>query len=176
MRRPHPASRRQADADVLALCEAHLAHEEALLADVLRSLRQVRAAFVQRNLGSLAALRDRQEQLARTSQEMALVRERLRASLSSLLGVPAGEVTLRGAALSLEEPARGRLLQRHACLVELVGEADRLTHHNAALLGYARAFLGSLFAGLTGSDVGAAYGPRGERREASCGSFLEARV
>jgi len=153
-----------------------LADEEALLADMLGSLRQVRAAFVERNLNSLATLHNRQEQLVRSSQEIARVRDRLRDSLSPLLGVPAGEVTLRAAALSLTEPARGRLLACHASLVEMVREAEQLNHHNATLLGFARGFLDSLFACMTGTTVNESYGPRGERRGALCGSFLEARV
>ncbi len=133
-----PASSHQRDEQVLALCESHLADEEALLADMLDSLRQVRAAFVERNLNRLATLQSRQEQLVRTSQEMARLRDRLRDSLAPLLGVVSAEVTLRTAALSLTEPARGRLLARHQRLVEIVREAEQLNHHNASLLGYAR--------------------------------------
>ena len=45
-----PATSRERDAQVLALCEAQLADEETLLADMLGSLRLVRAAFLERNL------------------------------------------------------------------------------------------------------------------------------
>jgi flagellar biosynthesis/type III secretory pathway chaperone len=171
-----PPTSRERDAPILALCEAYLADEEALLADMLDSLRQVRAAFVERNLNGLATLQNRQEQLVRTSQEMARLRDRLRDSLAPLLGVASDRVTLRAAALSLDEPARGRLLARHASLIDLIRETEQLNHHNATLLGYARGFLDSLFACMTGTTVNESYGPRGERRGALCGSFLEARV
>jgi hypothetical protein len=176
MRRPQPAILRECDARILSLCETHLAREEALLADMLRTLREIRAAFVQRNLNGLAALQTHQEQLAQTGQEMGRSRDQLRESLAPLLGVPASEVTLRAAALSLPEAVRGSLLDRHAHLVELVRQADQLNHHNAALLGYARSFLRGLFASLTGTSVSEGYGPQGERRAELCGSFLEARV
>jgi flagellar biosynthesis/type III secretory pathway chaperone len=171
-----PTTSPERDAQVLALCESHLAGEESLLAEMLQSLRQIRAAFVERKLGSLATLQDRQQQLVQANQDIARLRERLRAALSTLLNMPAEEVTLRGAALALAEPARGRLLARHARLVELVREAEQLNHRNASLLAYARSFLDSLFANLTGTSVNESYGPRGERRGALCGSFLEARV
>src|SRR6185437_8346873 len=174
MSRPESAILREHDAQILSLCATHLAHEEALLADMLRTLREVRAAFVQRNLNGLAILHTRQEQLVQVSQEMARSRDQLRESLAPLLGVPASEVTLRAAALSLPQSVRGSLLDHHARLVELVRQADQLNHHNAALLGYARGFLRGLFASLTGISVSEGYGSQGESRAGLCGSFLEA--
>ena len=175
MKHLEPPIPRRSDVDVLALCQNHLAREEALLGDMLASLRLVRAAFVERELHRLEVLQLHQEQLAGNSQEIAQAREQLRESLAPLLGVAPDEATLRAAALSLDEPARGQLLQRRDRLVELIREADQLNHHNAALLGYARAFLSNLFASLTGTIASERYGPRGEPRGALCGSFLEAR-
>jgi len=176
MEHPIPPLLRQREAKILALCEDHLSREETLLADMLLSLRQVREAFFQRNLNVLPSLQSRQKQIARTATEMAAARERLRDVLADLFGISPGEATLRAAALALPEPARGRLLQRHARLIELVREADQLSQQNAALLGYARGFFACLFAGLTGTTISERYGPHGERRGGVYGSFLEARV
>jgi hypothetical protein len=176
MEHPIPPPLREPEARILALCEDHLSHEETLLADRLLSLRQVRDAFFQRNLNILPSLQSHQQQLTRKATEMAGAREQLRETLADLLDIAADKVTLRGAALSLQEPARGRLLQRHARLSELVHEADQLSQQNAALLGYARGFFASLFASLTGTSISERYGPHGERRGGVCGSFLQARV
>jgi hypothetical protein len=176
MERRTPPPHREPDTRLLALCEDHLTREETLLAEHVHSLRQVREAFCQRNLSILPTLQGRQEQLAHAATEMAAAREDLRATLADLLGVSPSEATLRAAALALAEPARGRLLQRHARLTELVRQADQLGQHNAALLGYARGFFDSLFAELIGTCVSERYGPDGERRTGAYGSFLEARV
>lgn len=177
MNRPiPPLNPREREASILRLCDEHLTREESLLADLRQTLHQVRDAFVERDLTFLVTLHDKQEQLNQLGQEIAQARERLREALVPVLGVAAGEVTLRAAALALEEPARGRLLARHGRLVEMVRESEQLTRHNAALLGYARGFLDCLFANLTGTRANEGYGPQGERRGALYGSFLEARV
>lgn len=170
---PHLPDR---DEQTLSVCEKHLEREEALLAELLATLRQVRDAFLQRDLTILPTLRDRQENLARTSEEITQARDQLRESLAPLLGISAAEVTLRAAAASLQSEARERLLSRHARLTEMVRESDQLSRHNAALLGYARGFLDCLFARLTGGGGAERYDPRGERRALSHGSFLEARA
>lgn len=169
---PLPPSR----IDPRRLLEEHLTREESLLADMLETLRAVREGFFRRDLAILTTLQERQEQLQQTSQEIAAARERLRETLAPLLALPAAEVTLRGAALALEPPARERLLHRHARLSALLREAEQLRRHNASLLGYARGFLDCLFAPLSVAGSGERYGPQGERRERECRSFLEARV
>lgn len=176
MEHPIPPQFRERETRILTLCEDHLSREETLLADMLLSLRQVRDAFFERNLNVLPSLQNHQKQLTLKATEMAAARERLRHTLADLLDTVAEKATLRAAALALPDPARGRLLQRHARLCELVREADRLSQQNAALLGYARGFFASLFATLTGASISERYGPRGERRGGVCGSFLEARV
>lgn len=176
MRRPTLPSLPDRDAQVLCLCEEHLGREEALVTDVLQTLREVRDAFVRRDLTILATLQKRQERLDRTSQEIDLVRNQLRESLAPLLGVAPEEVTLRAAALSLGQFARARLLHYHEKLADRVREAEQLSRHNAALLGYAREFLDCLFASLTGAVVGERYGPQGQRPATTYGSFLEARA
>lgn len=164
------------EATILTLCEDHLSREESLLADMLLSLRQVREAFFQRNLRILPALQSQQKQLTRQAAELAAARDHLREALADLLAISAEAATLRAAARTLPEPARERLLQHHGRLVEMVREAEQLSQHNAALLGYARGFFACLFAGMTGTSISERYGPRGERRSGMYGSFLEARV
>ncbi|HZV04098.1 MAG TPA: flagellar export chaperone FlgN [Gemmataceae bacterium] len=176
MERPTPILLREVETRILALCEEHLSDEESLLTDMLHSLRQVRDAFFQRNLKILPTLQTRQEKLKREAEDMATARERLRAMLADLLGISEQEATLRAAALWLPEPARGRLLQCHARLNELIREADLLSQQNAALLGYARGFFACLFAGLTGTNTTERYGPQGERHSGTFGSLLEARA
>lgn len=176
MQHPIPTLLREREARILTLCEHHLSREETLLADMLLSLRQVRDAFFQRNLNVLPSLQNHQKQLTLKATEMAAARERLCQTLADLLELASEKATLRAAALALPEPARGRLLQRHARLSELVREAEQLSQQNAALLGYARGFFASLFATLTGTCISERYGPDGERRGGVCGSFLQARV
>lgn len=166
---------------ILQLCDDHLSREETLLADLLLSLRQVRDAFFQRNLAVLPTLQIRQKQLAREATEMAAARDRLRVVLADLLGVSVPEATLRAAALALSQAARDRLLQRRGRIAAMLREADQLSQHNAALLGYARGFYACLFAGLTGADNSQRYGRQGQRRvplvpAPRVGTFLEARV
>lgn len=176
MERPTPPPPNERELRIVALCDAHLDREETLLADMLHSLRQVRDAFFERNLSILPTLHRRQEILAREAAVMAAVRMRLREVLADLLAMSPDEATLRVAALAVSQPARGRLLQRHAQLCELVRQADRLAQQNAALLGYAREFLASLFADPNSGATGERYGPLGERRGVAVGSLLEARV
>jgi hypothetical protein len=176
MERPTPNLLPEVETRILALCEDHLTEEELLLTDMLQSLRQVREAFFQRSLQSLPPLHSRQVQLTRESMEMEVARDRLRSALAELLGVSEQDVTLRAAAMSLSEPARGRLLQRHTHLSELVREADLLSQQNAALLGYARGFFTCLFAGLTGTNTTERYGPSGEQNGGPLGSLLEVRA
>lgn len=164
------------EARVLALCEDHLSREELLLADMLLSLRQVREAFFQRDLHILPSLQSQQKQLTRQAAEMAAAREQLRADLADLLAISVEGATPRTAALTLPEPARGRLLEHHGRLLEMVREAEQLSQHNAALLGYARGFFACLFAGMTGTSISESYGRHGERCSGMYGSFLEARV
>ncbi len=178
---PTPLLSSEAQRRILALCEDHLTHEEALLADLLLSLRQVRDAFFQRNLSILPALQIRQKQLAREATEMAAARDRFLAALGDLLGVSIPEVTLRAAALSLPQPARDWLLHRRAQLVARVREADQLSQHNVALLGYARGFFACLLADPTGAANSERYGRQGERQvppvpALRVGTLLETRV
>ena len=176
MEQPIPVLLPAREARIVARCEDHLRCEETLLAELLLSLRQVREAFFRRNLNILLTLQSRQDQLAQTASELAAARDHLRIQLADLLGLAPAAATLRAAAEALSEPARGRLLRRHARLIELVREADQLSQQNAALLGYARGFFASLLAGLTGTSISERYGPKGERRGGMYGSFLEARV
>lgn len=171
-----PPPLRERETRILTLCEEHLGREETLLVDMLASLRQVREAFFQRNLNILPSLQSHQKQLRANAVDLAAAREGLRATLADLLNISIEEATLRTATLSLPEPARGRLLRRHARLLELVRQADQLSQQNAALLGYARGFFDSLLAALTGARSSERYGPHGERRGVTYGSFLEARV
>jgi hypothetical protein len=153
-----------------------LTREETLVAHVLESLQSVRVAFLKRDLSHLHSLQARQRELLAADQEIAPEREKLRSSLAPLLGVSPAEVTLRTAALALGEPARQRLLRRHARLVEMVRSAEQLRQYNASLLGCARGFLDCLLGGLTATSGGECYGPQGERRGVCYGPFLEARV
>jgi hypothetical protein len=176
MRHPTPPSLPDRDGETLSVCEAHLTQEEALLTEMLRTLREVRAAFVRRDLSVLSTLRERQQHLQKSSEEIAEARKELRASLAPLLGIPAAEVTLRAAAQSLGSTAHASLLKYHARLSAMVREVEQLSRHNAILLGYARGFLECLFAGMTGVAVGERYDPQGQRRTTNYGSFLEARA
>jgi hypothetical protein len=177
----NPPLSREVQTRIRALCEDHLTREEKLLADLLLSLRQVRDAFLERKLDVLPKLQSRQNQLAREATEMEDARDRLRATLADWLGVPVQEVTLRTAALALPPPACDRLLQRRAGLVTMVQEAEQLSQHNAALLGYARAFFTCLFAGTSGPGNSERYSRQGERQAPPvpalhAGAFLESRV
>ncbi len=176
MERPTPPPSSAIELRIVELCDAHVNREESLLADMLASLHGVRSAFLERNLNVLPTLHGHQERLAREAVALTAARLRLRESLADVLAISPSEATLRAAALALEEPARGRLLQRHAGLCELARKVDRLAQQCAALLGYARAFLVALFAGPNGIGVGERYGPHGERRGVAVGSLLEARV
>jgi|GEM_PF-3383765 hypothetical protein len=180
MERPPRTLPPEVERRVVALCDGHLTREQTLLADLLRSLRQVRTAFLQRTLSVLPALQLQQKQLVQEATEMAAVRDRFRTALADLLGVSEQEVTLRAVALSLSPPARDRLLQRRDHLAAMVREADQLCQHNAALLGYARGFFACLFAGLTGASPNECYGRQGERQSplvpTRTGTLLEARV
>jgi hypothetical protein len=181
MERPIPLLSPEAQTRILAICDDHLTREETLLADLLLSLRQVRDAFFQRNLSILPTLQNRQEQLAREATEMAGARDRFLVALADLLGVSMPEVTLRAAALSLPQPARDRLLQRRALLAARVREADQLSQHNAALLGYARGFFACLLADPIGTGNSERYGRQGERQvplvpTLRVGTLLETRV
>lgn len=166
---------------ILALCDDHLAREESLLAELVQSLRQVRDAFCQRKLNALPTLQSRQMQLAHEAMEMAAARDRLRADLADLLGVSVPDATLRAAAMSLSPPAREQLLERRSRFIDLLREAEQLTQHNAALLGYARGFFACLFAGLMDAGNSERYGRPGDRQAPPAppvrvGTFLEARV
>lgn len=176
MERPTPPPPGRIELRIVELCDAHVDREETLLADMLDSLQGVRNAFLERNLNVLPTLHGHQARLAREADALAAARLRLRESLADLLAVSPTEATLRAAALALEEPARSRLLQRHAGLCDLAKKVDRLAQQCAALLGYARAFLVTLFAGPNGIGAGERYGPQGERSGVSVGSLLEARV
>jgi hypothetical protein len=171
---PHPP--READSQIFALCHEHLTREEKLLADLLHSLRQVREAFFQRNLAILPSLSSRQTELTHCAQEMGAARERLRETLADQLGVSPEQVTLRTVARTLPEPGRGVLMEGRARLTRLAQETEKISQQNAALLGYARGFLTSLFATLTGTKPTERYGPHGERQRVLFGSFLEAQV
>jgi hypothetical protein len=171
-----PATIYEHDARILALCQDHVTREEMLVARVLDSLRNVRDAFLKRDLSHLPSLQARQRELLAAEEEIAPERDKLRISLATLLGIAPAEVTLRKAALALAEPARQRLLRRHARLVEMVRASEQLQRHNASLLGYARGFLDCLLGGLTATSGNEGYGPQGERREVCYGPFLQARV
>ncbi len=176
MEHPTPTLLRENETRLVSLCEDHLVAEESLLTDLLHSLRQVRDAFFQRNLKILPTLQARQEELTKQAMAMAAARDQLRNALAELLGVSPREVTLREAAGTLQEPARSRLLARHARLCKLVRETGQLSQQNAALLGYARSFFASLFADLFGAKLSERYGPQGERSDGTIGFLLEARA
>jgi hypothetical protein len=164
------------DDRILSFCEPHLEHATAVLADLLLSLEQIRAAYLQGDLSCLGSLSVRQYQLLQANKELAEDREELCDSLAPLLGVAPAEVSLRAAALTLSDPARSRLLRKRDELCKMARQAEQLTQHNAALLSASRDFLNHLFANLTGAGVSQGYGPGGQRHRNSCGPFLQAWV
>ncbi len=181
MERPIRLLSPDAQTRILALCDDHLLREERLLADLLLSLREVRDAFFHRNLNILPTLQNRQQQLTREAIAMAAARDRFLAALADQLGMSVPEVTLRAAALSLPQPARYRLLERRAEIATMVREAEQLTQHNAALLGYARGFFACLLADPAGAANSERYGRQGERQVPlvptfRAGTLLETRV
>lgn len=170
--RPNPA-----DASRLSLAWlAHLQQEEALLAETLDSLRQVRAALREGALDALKAALDRQAHIAHASVELRERRAAMRREVSEVLGLAERDVTLASLADHLP---RELALHVRACrdrLSEMAGEVDRLNRANAALVGQSLEFLERFLLEMTaGDNTGARYSGNGAACEPHMGSLIEAR-
>src|SRR5688572_21411620 len=90
-----PLEPAEPDATTLSLaCLAHMQQEEAMLAETLESLQQVRTALRGSNLDSLKDALDRQARIARASTELRDRRASLRRDMAAVLGVPPRSVNL----------------------------------------------------------------------------------
>lgn len=157
-------------------CLAHMQQEEAMLAETLDSLRQVRAALRGGNLDLLKEALDRQGRIARASGELRDRRTSLRREMSSLLGVAPREVTLRSLAARLPPDVAGHLTTCRERLSNMAAEVDHLNRANAALVGQSLDFLGRFLTEITDGDPGGeGYSANGVSRAPVLGSIIEAR-
>lgn len=175
MSRPNPPRPPDTDDRLAQACATHLAREQTLLESARKSLLDARAAFVRGDLDTLQTLLRGQDDFLRATADLGEAREQLRRGLARHLRLPASEVTLRRAASLLSGPAGQRLAGERDRLWHLAREVEHLNRQNAALLHSSVALLQGVFGELTGRGAGDRYGPRGQRREAVCGSLLQAR-
>lgn len=157
-------------------CLAHMQQEEAMLAETLESLQQIRSALLEGALDALKTALDRQSRLASASAELRQRRARLRREMSLALGISPEEVTLLGLAARLPRDVAVRLTDCRERLRAMTVEVDRLNRANAALVGQSLDFLERFLTEMTDGDRrGAGYSPTGATREAVLGSIFEAR-
>lgn len=172
-----PLELTEPDATTLSLaCLAHMQQEEAMLAETLESLQQVRTALRGGSLDSLKDALDRQARIARASVELRDRRANLRRDMAVVLGVPPRSVTLTMLVAWLPGDAGARLASCRDRLNGMAAEVDRLNRANAALVGQSLDFLERFFIEITGGDRGGAgYSPAGATRAPALGSIIEAR-
>lgn len=157
-------------------CLAHMQQEEAILAETLDSLRQVRTALREGNLDSLKSALERQGRIAQASAELREGRASLRQEMSTALGIPVQNVTLMVLAARLPGDVADHLASCRARLSNMAAEVDRLNRANAALVGQSLEFLERFFTEITDGDRGGAgYSSRGTARAPLLGSIIEAR-
>jgi hypothetical protein len=150
--------------------------EEAMLAETLDSLKQVRAALRGGGIDLLREALDRQNRLTRAAAELRERRAHLRRDMSAALGISPREVTLMGLAAQLPADVATRLADCRDRLSDMAAEVDRLNRANAALVGQSLDFLERFLTEITDGDrSGAGYGPTGATRVSALGSIFEAR-
>jgi hypothetical protein len=157
-------------------CVSHMQQEEAMLAETLDSLRQIRSALRDGGLDSLKAALDRQARIAHASAELRDRRADLRRAMSAALGVSPREVTLMNLAARLPRDIAAHLTGCRDRLNDMAAEIDRLNRANAALVGQSLEFLERFLTEITDGDPGGAgYSSSGATREPVLGSLIEAR-
>lgn len=174
---PQSAGSNSAEASRLPLVWlAHLQQEEALLAETVESLRQIRAALREGALDALKAALDRQARIANASVELRERRTSLRREVSTVLGLSARDVTLTSLAEYLPREVAAHMLACRDRLTGMAAEVDRLNSANAALVGQSLEFLERFLLEMTaGNQAGCRYSGNGTACEPLMGSLIEAR-
>lgn len=172
-----PAPLTGSDAGSLSLaCLAHLQQEEAMLAETLDSLQEVRGALRGGGLEALRRALDRQARIAEASSELRARRAALRREMAGALGIAPRDVTLSRLAARLPADVATHLTGCRDRLNRMAAEVDRLNRANAALVGQSLEFLERFLTEITdGDSVGAGYGASGALRAPAIGSLIEAR-
>lgn len=154
---------------------AHMEQEEAMLKETQESLREVRDALVQGDLGRLAGSLERQAHTARAAAELRLAREKFRQQVAETLRVSAEQVTFGWLAEHLPGEAGQRIARCRERLCRLAIEVDQLNRSNASLILHSLDFLNQLLLEITGGDKGSnRYGATGGRDIGQCGSLIKA--
>lgn len=157
-------------------CLAHMEHEEAMLAGTLESLREVRSALLDGDLGALKQALDQQAHTARAAEELRRRRVTARAEWAAAIGVPANAVTLAALAARLPADTAERLDRCRARLKQMAAEVEQLNRGNAALVRHSLEFLHEFFVSVTGGEhVGDRYRPSGALERTACGTLFEGR-
>jgi hypothetical protein len=175
--KPQPLALTESGVTTLSLaCLAHMQQEEAMLAETLESLEQVRTALRGGGIDALKDALDRQTRIAHASAELRDRRAKLRRQMSAVLGVAPHVVTIKMLAARLPGEAGARLASCRDRLNEMAARVDRVNRANAALVGQSLDFLERFFIEITGGERdGTGYGPAGDTREPALGSIIEAR-
>jgi hypothetical protein len=171
-----PAVEPEADGalQLARLCCAQLDREQAHLETARAVLRQVYAAALASKPQPLADLLARQKSVAQDAESVRAERARFRAQAAAVLGTSADTVTLREIARHLPAGIAQLVLQRRQELHRLSGEVQGIGRDIALFSHYFLDFLERFFIQLTGGRNSGRYGPEGLRREAVCGSLLQA--
>jgi hypothetical protein len=111
----------------------HFQQEERMLADMLRSTEEVRAALLSRDLHTQHdAFREHFKPPAKLHEW----RQDLRKRIAESLNTPVEEATLRGLADRAPRPLGEELVATHERLLNRIAEIDRLNRANAVLAAY----------------------------------------
>jgi len=138
----------------------HLQQEERLLADMLRSAREVRAGLLS---GDVLAQQEAFREHFAPPAKLHEWRQDLRELIATTLNTPPEKATLRGLAERAPHTLREKLTATHERLLNRILEIDRLNRANAVLAAYFIELIQRLLGDPASQRASASrYSPSGE--------------
>jgi hypothetical protein len=168
---PHLSERSQAH--LWEKCRAHLRLEEAYLLQARACLIALNEALRLGKLAQIDQARATQEDLTQSSEGVSAQRTSLCDEISTLLNVPAEQVTLSRLIGMLSSPLSDELAAARDRLRQLVAEVHFLTQRNNSLINYCHSYFQRILNNAM-DQVGPVvrYGRAGKQLNAVCGTFF----
>jgi hypothetical protein len=153
---------------------AHLHDEEVSLSAMLQAVRDVHGALQHLNDDRLRQSLEQESQALQGAEDLRQRRCQLRSDLSTAIGVPAEEATLRRIISATSGTLRETVERFRQSLADMAAEMNRLNRQNAAMLRQSISITRGIISRMTGvAAAGESYNAGGARDEAHVGSLVQ---
>ena len=148
----HRIDQKHVMGELAADCAIHLQCEEQALQEMVEVLQAVRSALQSGDNVKLAEAANAQDKRAKNLNDIRELRNTLRNSIASALGIPEREATVRLLIESVPEAMRITLNEQRSRVAELAREAERLMQGNLLVVLHGMQVLQQIMTCLTGDE------------------------